>query len=253
MLHFERISIGQRHYMMRELTFNHAIKIARIPEAKNEQRLTVFLQDVLQDELLPLQMTVQERYYLLLKYLDAQQNSLLAIKLDIADFLILPVGRWNTQYEQDDIIVKQLTGYDVELLENHCGNLADWIAASLALQLHDSKSDMPPMLYHALDEQEKMQRFVERLKYVRDMPLSQFNAYHAILNLANSEMQSLVRLGFDGQGITIRGTDDAPHRFCPSSTFYGIVARLDGYFNQQSPAIGDRLQYEHERSFEYAD
>lgn len=246
MLHFERISIGQRHYLMRELTFNNAIKIAKIPEAKNEQRLTVFLQDVLQDDMLPLHMTVQERYYLLLKYLEAQTDTLLSVADDLSGFFIEPRKTWQTQFEQDNITVKQLTGYDIELLEKHCTNLADWIAASLAIQLHDANSDMPPMMDYTQDEEEKLQRFIERLKYVREMTVSQFNTYHAILSLANNEMQSLVRMGFDGQGVIIRGTDDAPCRFCPSSTFYGVIAQLDGHFNVQSAAANDRLQHEHE-------
>ena len=66
MIHFERISIGYRNYLMKELTFNSAIRIAKIASDKIEQRLTVFLQDVLADTDLPLKMTVQERYFALL-------------------------------------------------------------------------------------------------------------------------------------------------------------------------------------------
>lgn len=233
MIHFERISIGHRNYLMRELTFNSAIRIAKTASDKIEQRLTVFLQDILADTELPLKMTVQERYFLLLNYLNVQQGTILDVQQDVSSYLITDSKAWQTEYTRAAITVRQLTGYDAELLEKHCTNIADWMAASMAIQLFDADSEMPPLAHNDMSEEERQQRFFERLEFFKDLTVSGFERYYALLQVGNAQMESLVRLSYDSQGIVLRGADDAPCRFCPSSTFYGIIGQLDGYFNQQ--------------------
>lgn len=231
MLHFERVSIGHRHYLMKELTFNAAIRIAKIPESNLEQRLTVFLQNILNDELLPLQITAQERYALLLNYLKEQHGTLLDTSLNVGNFLMSP-NNFQTETEIDDFKIKQLDGMACELLEKNCKNLADWLAGAMAMQLLKTNSDMPPLPNATMAYENYQQCFFERVAYLKNLPVSEFNQYFDIFSKANSALNNLVRIDFDEVGLVLRGTDDAPYRFCPSSTFTGIISELDRYFAQ---------------------
>ena len=243
MLHFERVSIGHRHYLMKELTFNAAIRIAKIPESHLEQRLTVFLQNVLNDELLPLQITAQERYALLLNYLKEQHGTLLDTSLNVGNFLMSP-NNFQTETEIDDFKIKQLDGMACELLEKNCKNLADWLAGAMAMQLLKTNSDMPPLPNATMAYENYQQCFFERVAYLKNLPVSEFNKYFDIFSNANAALNNLVRIDFDEIGLVLRGTDDAPYRFCPSSTFTGIISELDRYFTQSRSINQSKRQHE---------
>ena len=243
MLHFDRVSIGNRHYLMTELTFNAAIKIAKMSESDLEQRLTVFLQTVLNDDLLPLQITAQERYALLLNYLKEQHGTLLETNLNVANFLMLP-NSFQTEIEIEGFKIKQLYGMACELLEKNCKNLADWLAGAMAMQLLKTNSDMPPLPDVSMTYEDYQQCFFERVAYLKNLPVSEFNQYFDIFSKANSALNNLVRIDFDEVGLVLRGTDDAPYRFCPSSTFTGIISELDRYFTQSRTVNQSKRQHE---------
>lgn len=243
MLHFERVSIGHHHYLMKELTFNAAIKIAKIPESNLEQRLTVFLQNVLNDELLPLQMTAQERYALLLNYLKVQHGTLLEVSHNLDNFLMQPT-QWQLESQIDGFKIKQLDGFACELLEKNCANIADWLAGGMAAQLWKIDSDMPPLPNAAMLAEEYQARFFERVAYLKNLPVTDFNEYYTIFSQANTQLNTLVRLDFDETGLVVRGTDDAPYRFCPSSTFTGIIRELDRYFTLSRTVNQPKRQHE---------
>ncbi|MEY2864641.1 MAG: hypothetical protein RLY58_2348, partial [Pseudomonadota bacterium] len=132
--YFEPLIIHGKTRQVHEITFKATIGISRIPEHLNEQRITRFLQSVLQDEALPLAMTVQERYYVLLKYLSQQSDGLLSAKFDYASYIKSDeagVDRVN----ESSMHVQHLTGAMVEFLEQHCKGVADWIVGQMALQI----------------------------------------------------------------------------------------------------------------------
>ena len=66
MLNFDPIPIGEQKYQLNEVTFNDALKVAAIDPKLNEKRITSFLAHALGNSQLPLLMTAQVRYFLII-------------------------------------------------------------------------------------------------------------------------------------------------------------------------------------------
>lgn len=81
MITFDPVYVGENTYQMQELSFEQCLKISIIAPNFNEKRLSAFLKSAL-DNVDPLLLSIQERYLLLLKYLEKQSNTMLEVNTD---------------------------------------------------------------------------------------------------------------------------------------------------------------------------
>ncbi|HDH1656612.1 TPA: hypothetical protein PIV11_003694, partial [Acinetobacter baumannii] len=65
MITFDPVYVGENTYQMQELSFEQCLKISIIAPNFNEKRLSAFLKSAL-DNVDPLLLSIQERYFLLL-------------------------------------------------------------------------------------------------------------------------------------------------------------------------------------------
>lgn len=226
---FEPIMIGDVRYSMDELTFAQAIRIARIPEQRNEARLTLFLRSVFANQIDPLTLTTQERYFLLLSYL-AQQNALGESSL-AARYLKRSETPFKRMSEPEDgLSVHLMGGRFAEILETQCNGLVDWVVGSLAMQvIHADLPSLPSPDPAVDDDGAVVEKFKARCKALGDLPVSKFNALHAAYLRHMDDLSVLVNLTVDPTGFVVRGggADDAPVRFRPSAAFTGVVGQLE--------------------------
>lgn len=231
MINLAPFSMNGQVLQFKELIFTSALKVAAIDPKFNEKRLTVFLREVLGDQINALEATVQERYFLLLKYLDLHNGSttLLDIGLDINLYKVINPGQWKVQVDSGNFSVRQLTGREAEFLEQNCNSIQEWCGCMIALQIADSTiPELSRLPTNDLDDPLNMDLFHSRLNYLKNGGLSEFDPLFAILDKINNELFTLVRLSISKEGfVVIRGTDDAPVRFRPSSAFTKLFRYLD--------------------------
>ncbi|WP_026470387.1 hypothetical protein [Alkanindiges illinoisensis] len=233
MLTFDAIPIGPTTYTPQELTINDCLKVAVVSQQLNEKRVTVFLKGMLQDDKLPLSITCQERYYLLMKYVEKQGNSLLAIDMDLSACYLPPGMEWKTQITQNGVTVQQLNGRGAEFLESKCKNAIEWLACMMALQLaHEKHPELAVLPDLTVDDAAFEQQFMQRLDYIKKLSQSEFELCYEDFAPLNQQLFSLISLTANNSGLVIeRGADDAPVRFRPSAAFIRLIKELDQSFN----------------------
>jgi len=94
MLTFDPVPVGNNTYQMQEIIFNDSLKVAVIDKSLNEKRISAFLSHVLANAELPLKMTVQERYFLMLKYVEKQSNTLFSSDTDFSACFLNTDSDW---------------------------------------------------------------------------------------------------------------------------------------------------------------
>ncbi|RSN83396.1 hypothetical protein EA770_07320 [Acinetobacter baumannii] len=231
MLDFEAIPIGNNIYQLNELTFNDALKVSAIDFRLNEKRISSFLGHALGDMSSPMSMTVQERYYLMLKYVQNQTNTLFSSEVNFEDCFRTGLD-WNEEISDQGVTVRQLNGTEAEFLESKCVNAAEWIACLLAFQIkyenHEYLGSFPD---RSLSTKENIEQFSKRLNYLKTLPQSDFNLIYQDYIALNSNLFTHVELNVNNDGfVVLRGADDAPLRFRPSTCFIGIIKELDKSF-----------------------
>lgn len=231
MLTFDPVSIGNTTYQMQEIDFNNALKVATIDQRLNEKRISEFLKHILNNDQL-LMMTVQERYYLMLRYMEKQSITLFSTDTDFSKCYLTSDKPWQNEITHNGVTVRQLNGKEAEYLEEHCTNAAEWIACMLAFQIsyngHEALSELPN---RNLSDTEFLNQFSERLAFLKRRAQSEFNLIYQDFNTLNNQLFSEIQLNVSNQGLVIsRGADDAPLRFCPSAAFLGIIKELDQSF-----------------------
>lgn len=231
MIQFDPVPVGQSSYQLTEITFNDSLKVAVIEKRLNEKRITEFLKATLKQHN-PLKLTAQERYLLLLKYMQKQNETMFASDMDFSKY-IMSGADFKNDISENGVMVRQLTGRDVEYLEASCCNAAEWIACMMAMQLsysgHDVLEKLPDQ--NAFD-QLYMQQFMSRLDHIKKLPASEFQQCYQEYAVLNNQLCTHVRLTICNDGLALRGTDDAPVRFCPASCFIGIIRELDRSYSQ---------------------
>lgn len=234
---------------LRELKLGEAIQIGRMPPLL-EAQLTAFLGFVLDDKDLPLSLTIQERYYLLMLYRTCQKDSDLALEGDYSAYFIQPSQRlpWYQQQQSDQLLITQLTGQQAEILEELCEDLLDWTLGAMALQCQQVESlDHWPTLPTPATREQTAQIMRERIAILEAMPDSDFDQLYADYYYLNEQFNYLVKTGLDDKGIVIYGgADDAPVRFrvftC-MGRFSQFMAKLMAETRTES---SDTLQYEYD-------
>jgi len=231
MLNFDPIHIGGQTYQLNEITFNEALKVAAIDPKLNEKRITSFLSQALQNPQLPLLMTAQERYFLMIKYVQNQTNTLFSTNTDFSN-CFKEHSDWIHEVSEVGVTVRQVSGSEAEYLEEHCMNAAEWIACLLAFQIkyenHEHLGQFPDR--SAIDQVYK-QQFSERLGYLKTLPQSEFNLIYLDYLKLNRQLFTHLELSVNNEGFVVqRGADDAPIRFRSSTCFIGIIKELDKSF-----------------------
>ncbi|KYQ84061.1 hypothetical protein AWW72_10830 [Acinetobacter sp. NRRL B-65365] len=231
MLVFDPIPIGENAYQLSELIFNDALKVSAIDSRLNEKRISSFLGYSLGNMALPLTMTVQERYYLMLKYVQKQTNTLFSSEVNFEDCFKTETV-WNEEISELGVTVRQLNGAEAEYLESKCVNAAEWIACLLAFQIkYENHEHLGLYPDRSLPMNEYIAQFSKRLNYLKSLPQSDFNLIYQDYITLNSKLFTHVELNVNNDGFVVqRGADDAPLRFRPSTCFIGIIKELDKSF-----------------------
>lgn len=215
MITFDPIEINGITYQFRELTFNDGVKISVIDRKWQEKRLSEFLRLALDGQHDPLKMTLPIRYYLLLKYLKAQENhSILALRDIVIDHSFKGSHHIDF-YENSQGVIRQLTGFDIEFIEENCKSVRETVACAIAIQfLSASFEMMPPLANENLNQHEYIQQVEKRIEFIKQLSDSEFDILYEEFEMMNHQLKSLVSYVFTNDGITLRGTDDALIRFC---------------------------------------
>lgn len=244
MLRRYRIDCGSVSRSLRELKIGEALNIARIPYEQNERRLTAFLAGVLDDEALARALTVQERYHLLIEYLATSSDTALAVPINFNLYRLRPDQpdrRWKTSVQTQHGQIQQLCGWQAELLESVCEDVADWLIGSLVLQCQQPEFAAMPTDPQATDEQ-RLAVLVSRVKAFEALPQRDAEALTRSYLQANQDMAYHLKTNIDAKGITILpangGADDAPARFRPDTAFGWLAQRLAGFLDVPDQRVG---------------
>lgn len=231
----ESLSINNQTLI--ELGIGDLIKVARVKKSLYEKQLTSFLNYTLGREQ-SLNLTVQERYYILLQYLQSQVGTELELPgIHIPDYFKNNKDLvWSRSVKVEGHIFRQLTGTDVELMESICEDLAEWLMCAMALQKVENVD------IDTLDMQGREDYLRVKVKEIAALKQDEFVQLFNLFSAANSQLAFYLETSFDQQGITVlRGADDAPCRFCVDSTFSEIVLRLSASFHDHSAEVDDGL------------
>lgn len=234
MVIFDNIRLNGADYTMQELKFSQALGLSSLNNKQAEQQLNEFLGHVLEHQVEDIKMlNVKERYYFLLKYLAKHTSNLLGIDVDYYQYIpkheplfnIETVDSYILEHEQ----IRQLTGYDMELLEQlGLLNAKEWLSSAFALQY---SNEHITALAEPLDprDDDYAEKFEQRLSYLNGLPISEYDdLYSNYLELLNylDEIDGLkINFVFSDSGLVLTALDNQggtalkPCRFCCSSAF----------------------------------
>lgn len=212
------IQILDKHYPIQELTLGHAINIAQCQH--HEQKLSLFLQGILADDILPYQMNAQQRHYTLLHYLKEQGEQFQDV--DLSDLMLHHDFIENIVI--DDITFRHLNGFECEAIERLAKNRKDYILMSLVLTI--GCEQLPEIL--PCTQIEYACKIIQgRLAQLHQIGLTDGAKLIKYYYLAQDKLNYLLNLTFDDDGIVIFGENqDCPMRFCPSYTLPTIITEL---------------------------
>ena len=241
MITFDPIREFNQTFQFRELTAGETIQISMIPKEQEERRLTKMLNFVLDEKYDARLLTVQQRYFLLLKYLEKQDGTLLEVdahtKNHLSKYMYPSSSRstWNTEITQGTITVRQLTGREAEYIERICKSVQEKLIALMAFQYRDTESKHQLFKTYIADNLTDAQYDVEmnkRFKQVLNLPSSEHQILYSRYALLNHSLNTHLNFYMSTLGFVLAktdgGTDDAPTRFCTSDAFSRIFAELDG-------------------------
>lgn len=240
---FPTVTAGDIAITQNEVLVSEALSLAKLDQNLMEQQLTAFLRYSLDDDLLPLSMTSQQRYYCLLQYLGAQKQNDLAVGVNVNDYLFSGHKAWKTQVIVEGVTVRQLTGLEVEALELIAEGLDDWLVGAMSLQM--SFGEDLPYIQPLTDRRHAAKVIKSRYDRLVSYGQDKLNDFHRIYSLAEDELASLVSLGFDSKGVVLfktdGGSDSEPARFQCDTTIYGFTKQLFSALAEGSTTSGERL------------
>ncbi|WOE40043.1 hypothetical protein [Acinetobacter chinensis] len=215
---------------LEELAFKDALAVSVVEPKLNEKRISVFLSKALKCDIeIVRNMSVQERYFLNLKYACQQSRTLLGMDSNFSSLFNEQPNSWQDQINLSGITVRQLTGREAEYIEENVNNAAEWIACLLAFQIkyhgHAELSNFPD---RTKTESEFIEEFLQRLDYLKNLAESDFEKCFGDFNSLNELLCTHLNLGISNEGLVLkRGADDAPVRFCPASCLSRLIRDLD--------------------------
>lgn len=222
-MNFTNIEIANRHYKLCHLLVSNVLQISKIRPDFYEKQLTQAIYTIApcDDPQAPLKMSVQERYAILLSYLQLVDNRL-DDDVQISDYLGEDLTTFSHErIEINGISVRPLNGLEAHALEEGCESTVDWIMGAMAMQI--GCEELPP-----IDEFTNLtftkNLIKTRIDQLSKLEIGHFNElFNTYLHL-DSQFNNLVKIIFD-KGIVLQkingGTDDAPLRFRVASAFTG--------------------------------
>lgn len=233
------IALSLRHEQVtpKEIEIGQAIAIGDIPQDAYELRLTAFLAAVLQDPALPLRLTVQERYYILLNCLVISNSDYVMAAGDISEFL-LPTTTAPDTTQVETIYIQQLRGHHADFLQSNCENVYDWIAGQMAMQLYGDMTEYlsdtkeQGILWSQLTTEnpgELSAAFADRFKQINSITESKFERLYAVFCAGADNLAHLVDISVDKDGIILNSTggdDDRAARFRAVQSLSGATQRI---------------------------
>lgn len=206
------------YYPLQELTLGQAIKIAECNQ--HEKKLTLLLQGILGNQLLPYQMSAQQRQYALLHYF--KETGVEFENIDLNHFMLNqpPIE----SIEIENITFRQLNGFECEAISNLAKNRSDYILMSLALTVGCDELDEIIPCSDVV--------YAEKIIKGRLEMLNQISVSHGVhllesYYIAQDQLNYLVNLTCDDSGFVIYGeTLDCPMRFPISTLVPTIITDL---------------------------
>lgn len=237
------IALRNQEIFLKELTIGQIVQIAKIPQAMNELRLNAFIGYVCQDETLANQLTVQERYYILLNYLSISQNDYM-MNEDVSNYFIQAKTAPDV-VTIGNIHVQQLFGNHVTELQTRCENIYDWLAGQMACQLHGDMTEFfgdetNPVVWEKMPVAgEIITVFQKRFEMIESLTDSQFQALSDVFYQGCDKLKHLLDISLDNEGITILGNSEQQGggdliiaRFRTLSVLSDIAKRISELINE---------------------
>lgn len=236
---------------LNDLAIGQAIDIAKsFPESRNEARIGALIGHVTGDSTLARSLTVNERYYFLLRHQAAIQNPYTASTFDIDDYV-----RQSVQSDvpekaaiTDAAYVGHLYGAHVQVLEQKCENAADWLNGQMICQLYGDISSILggdddihwDKIPATASEEEINKAIEERLPMLNKLSANnQYNDLALAFMDTYSQLDHFVTLGLGTDGLLVHGADDTqggagikPRRFLCLSAIGGIAGKIIATFDQ---------------------
>lgn len=217
-------------YTVNELNLGQAIEIAQIPTDRHERKISAILTAILGGQIDPYELTLQERHYALMKYIERHQAT---FGYDIDFGIFEKEGMAQESVEVDGYTFRHLNGYECEALEQYASNYLDWVLGSIALQI--SGEHIAPMIpATSIDFAKNIIRSRVQELYALDLATSEqiFNSYY----VAMDELNHLIRYGFDDKGVVVTSLDGQNDiRFCQIPTIPTTVRSvIESAFEQGS-------------------
>lgn len=219
MIDFKQIKAFGRVFNMREITYAEALYVVQIEKQYEQRRLTKFLNYILSGEHDALELTIQERYFLLLRYLENQplNKALDQIPHVVASKYIQPSITWQNEVTEGEITVKQLTGKEAEYIEANTKQIQEKFALILVFQYKNSTMGLDSFIPNDLEDDAFQEAIKAKLAQVKTLVGSDVDVIYDQYTRLNSQLMSHLTIQLNQDGFVIRGTDDAPMRFCTIS------------------------------------
>lgn len=224
---YPSISIANHDYDFQNLIVEDILTTAKIKKDHFEQQLTAVLRSITAGKVNVIHLTCQERYAMFLTYLGlTTDHNGLNNDVDVNEYLSDDLDGFTRDRISDEygVSVRHLMGVEAHALEIGCDKTEDWILGVMAITI--GCEELPPIdQATSLDFAGKM--INSRMELLRKLDVLEFNRLVASYLTLQSKQHQLVSMAFD-QGIVLekialRGADDAPVRFQPSTAFKGYA------------------------------
>lgn len=222
-------TIANRGYKFNHLKNSVIQDMAKLKSTHYEAMLTRGLGAIIGSDVNARTLTTQERYAILLTYLDAIEDKNIDQSINIKQFLHSDLSVFKRDWiNGDNIQVRHLTGIEAEALEIGCENTADWILGAMCMQI--GCDELPPIRADLLkDIGYTGQMIKNRLDTLNELDQPILNDLIYKFRNLDQQLQTLVNISYY-KGIVLNkingGTDDAPVRFRINSAITGPAKQL---------------------------
>lgn len=229
----EPIFVNGMAYTIHELTLGQAIEIAKTEDGKHEKKINKMLSALLNDPALPYEMTLQERHYLIMKYIE-RQKEVFDIEFDQEVDFNLFEKEYLTPKEtitMGNYSFRHLNGFECEALEEYATCFLDWVFGSLALQVSGGAfAEMATSTSRDI-------RFVKnviasRVTEIKNLDLTNADELMQSFIMANTQLNNLIDYWFDDMGVLVmsqdieEGGESKILRFCEMPTLPATLQNL---------------------------
>lgn len=224
---YPSLSIASTDYDFQNLLVEDILEMAKIKSNYFEQQLSGVIKSITGGKVNPLHLTCQERYAIFLSYLAlTTDHNGLNPEVDVNEYLAENLDDFSRERISDEygVSVRHLIGVEAHALEIGCNTTEDWILGIMAITI--GCDQLPPIdQATSLDFAGKM--IHSRMQVLRKLDVMDFNRLMASYLELQSQQHQLVSMAYDNgivlEKISLRGADDAPMRFQPSTAFKGYA------------------------------